>query len=120
MSTALYYFSLPCFIISYVQRYLTLKHRKTGAQASYRNHVKAVLRVWNISVWLGSDSVLCVFNVPVTFMMSLVSTSLRLVFWRPQYAFQMAVQTMSVSDLQVNIMNQKGNRGAATCNLNMD
>lgn len=52
-------------------------------------------------------------------MMYLVSPGLRLVFRSPQYAFQMALQTASAREKQVNIMNQGGNWRTVLCNLIM-
>lgn len=56
-------------------------------------------------------------NVPVA--SKDVSPGLRLVFGRPQCAFQMALQTASVRENQVNIMKQGGNWGTVLHNLIM-
>lgn len=57
------------------------------------------------------------FNAPIT--SNNVSPGLRLVFGRPQYAFQMALQTVSAREKQVNIMKQGGDWGTVLHNLIM-
>lgn len=69
------------------------------------------------SAWIGKAVPDTGFNVPIT--SNNVSPGLRLVFGRPQYAFQMALQTASAREKQVNIMKQGGNWGTVLCNLIM-
>jgi len=54
------------------------------------------------------------FYVPVT--SNNISAGWRLEFARPQYAFQMAPQTASAREKQVNIMKQGGNWGTVLHN----
>lgn len=69
------------------------------------------------STWVGRSVPDTGFNVPIT--SNDVSPGLRLVFGRPQCAFQMALQTASAGEKQVRIMKQGGNRGTVLRNLIM-
>lgn len=106
--------SLAALTVTYPVTYPSSRGwRSLFIMAGTPAHCSAIWGTW-------VDQCLILFLMcPSLPMMYLVYPGLRLVFRSPQYTLQMALQTASAMEKQVNIMNQGGNWRTVLCTLIM-